>query len=545
LPVFKTVLLLIFLCPPLFAQSAKIEYRDGTDRWHRVVEKFLKRQTTGSVADTLQQFLTDNGFLDNNVRVDSDGTIRLTFGWPYKIGRIVLSKDANDTIEIDLDLNERNLNLIYDSLISGFQNQGFHYVSLTNDSMVRNDYSIDIFVSLNKGPSVKISSISYTGLTRTNRRLIDKYVGLTSGDTLKPSDITKSLTSLGRLDYLMVGDSVEITPDAGYQTASIRYNIIERKPFNINGGGGYIPDDGGRFLWFINLSGNNIFGQGIKSALLIDRKEKEKSLFILSYGQPLFLMGLGRGELAVQTRDFRDQFYEFSLSGLYELSINQGFSVLTRLGWKNVEPSDSSQRSYQVYSAGFGIAYGERDPIENCRNDLGIKWDLEYAGRSYRSKTDAASSRSYYNDTKTTLKAELSYNLRGQFNNHLEFDLRDIESSEKPLPLSELITFGGPVTLRGYRNDQFAAQRLALIREEARYFFGSTDYFYPFFDAAYFEWYGIDQNDRVKKEDDFRMGYGLGVKISSAANSIRFEFAWGKDNRLGEPRLNITLSNQF
>jgi outer membrane protein assembly factor BamA len=510
-----------------------------------MVERYCRKKTATISADSLHQFLIDNGFLDSRVRIDSSGVIYPIFGRAYKIGRILLSKDGNDKIDIDRDLNEYNLSAAFDSIIADYQKQGFYYTALTSDSIIRREATIDIYGSLNKGPLVKISAIDYNGLKRTNPQLVGKYINLESGDILNRAEIEKSIQALKRINFLNVIDSADIIPDVGYQTASIKYNFIEKRQFNLNGGGGYIPDQGGQFLWFINLAGNNIFGQGIKAGLLIDQREKEKSIFRITYGQPLFLLGLGWGELAMQTRDYRKQFYEFSLSGKYELSINQQFSFLTKLGWKNIEPSDTTRRSYKVYSAGVGIVYGAGSAIEECRNDYGLRWEIEYLGRNYGSGNDSVTARTTYNDTKIILGAESSWNPYRRFANHLSFDLHDIESSEKPLPLSEQVTFGGPMTLRGYRNDQFVAQRLVLVREEVRYFFGAADFFYPFIDAAYFEYYDINQAGQGHKKDDFKIGYGAGVKILSGTNAVKIEFSWGEDNNFGEPRINITLSNQF
>ncbi len=121
----------------------------------------------------------------------------------------------------------------------------------------------------------------------------------------------------------------------------------------------------------------------------------------------------------------------------------------------------------------------------------------------------------------------------------------DVESSEKPLPPSEMFLFGGPRSLRGYRNDQFSAQRLAIFSSELRLFFSRRDYLYPFIDIAYFEKYVSRTDQSVSRQDDVKTGYGVGVNLSSANRGLRIDLSWGEKTAFSEPRLSLGFVGRF
>ncbi|MEW5923888.1 MAG: hypothetical protein AB1746_07870, partial [Candidatus Zixiibacteriota bacterium] len=175
-----------------------------------------------------------------------------------------------------------------------------------------------------------------------------------------------------------------------------------------------------------------------------------------------------------------------------------------------------------------------------------FQWNIKYSGRRYRQQADSSTlERAIYNDSRAVFKAEASGTAFDFIGAYLSGSIFDIESSEKPLPASEMILFGGPGTLRGYRNDQFSAERLVLSTSEIRFFFSRGDYIYPFADGAYYERYVAGQNGEYVKDDDVKFGYGLGIKLTSGSRDLRLEFSWAENARFSEPRLIVSLTGQF
>lgn len=547
LRVFRFVIFLILIAALSLAAERKIDFLDGTTGNRNEVQRFLRRFREESVVDSLSRYLTDRGFLDNQTTIsepDSMGTIQLRFGPQYVIGKIVIGGDSNDTLLYGATFEQGEVQRIIDSILAGYQSKGNYYVSLVPSRFAKAGIGIDIYLTLRIGPVVTVSRVEYEGINRTSPELIGKYVRIKEGDTLFSTHAADLLPKTDRIDFLGLSGPPLIVPDMGYQSASVHYQFIESKPFHFEGAGGYVPEGDGYFLWFFDIRGKNIFGGGQKAGLLLDKREKDKSILDFSYGQPVFLLGLGEASLNVHTRDYREGFYEFGINGEYLNDFSDNLRFLTGVGWKNVEPVEASSRGYQSYEVKLGIESARLKDFKNASGKFSLKWEIRYSGRHYRGGGGPLE-RSLYNDTRNELSAEAAPSLGGFLSFYCRLDLKDIESSEKPLPASELFLIGGPANLRGYRNDQFAAQRLAMIRTEPRLFLSRTDYVYPFFDAAYWENRALDQQRHPARTDDFKYGFGGGIKFGSEKLSLRMEFSWGENVKLGEPRLLISIGRQF
>jgi outer membrane protein assembly factor BamA len=404
---------------------------------------------------------------------------------------------------------------------------------------------LDISIEVRTGPKVRVTSIEFSGLNKTDPDLVRRYLILGEGDILKAEDIRQSTERLSRLDFLRQLSAPEIIPEPGYSEARIRFNLNDRNMIGFEGVAGYLPDDGGYFVWYLKSNWHNFMGGGRKIGLMVDRRDKNKMLFDVTYAQPLFLVGIGTGFMHLGTRDYRDQFYEFKLDTGYELDIRRMVSTRFLLGWKNVEPADSAALAYSNYRVGFGLTIGQSDIAGTAAFNITTDWQIEYSTRQYRAKDGRITGRSVFNDIKSHLEAKSIYRPFMGVAEFLEIDFRDIESTEKPLPVSELQLFGGPGTLRGYRNDQFAARRVILMRHETRLYFSYRNYLFPFYDAAYFERYAFDESLAVYKIDDFMYGFGMGLMIGSQNRFLRLEFAWGERAAFNQPRLNLTVGDQF
>lgn len=520
---------------------------DGEVGWKRKAESYARSMK--SPRDSLSLFLTEQGFLENEIQV-SDGDagmlLNVRFGPRYYIGRIIIEGDINDTISINSAFSNNIFNSTLDEFLRPYQESGRYYVSMIPVRFEKYNDKIDVYMKAAEGPLVHVSDIEFAGLKRTDIDFMRKLVGINRGDIISMDNIDRSQNTLGQLDFAWLTGSPEVIPDAGYETARIRYNLSERQQFYFEGAAGYIPEDDGYYVWYLDIKGRNLFGRGQRAGLLGDSREKYKSIFRVYYGQPLFLLGPGNIQLNIQTRDYRDQFYEFALGARYELSAGIGLMLNTELGWKNVEPSSALLRSFRVYEVGVGAKAGRIDNSRSAPVSFALEWQVKYSGRRYRQKVDSVSlERAIYNDSRAFLKAEAAATALGVFGGYQAASVYDIESSEKPLPVSELVLFGGPGTLRGYRNDQFSAQRLILSTSEMRLFFARSDYVYPFVDGAYYERYVLDPGEIYVKDDDIKFGYGIGIKLTSGSRDLKLEFSWAEGAKFAEPRLIISFSGQF
>jgi outer membrane protein assembly factor BamA len=533
----------------------KVIFNDnGSDAARKVVREYVKTHDTAAITDSVSTYLVNQGYLDNVVKLteqDKKSILAVQFGSKYNIGDIIIESDKPDTLIVNRPFDEQNVNSTIDSIINNYQSRGYYYASLLPVKWTKHDSTVAFYMRFEKGPEVTISSIELEGLKKTKPDYMKKYLTITPGDTLSPENVQNSTRDFERLDFVRLKEPPKIIPEVGLRKAALRYDFTELQQYFIEGAAGYIPDENGYFVWMLNLWGRNILGGGQQAGLFVDKREKYKSIFHVFYGQPVFLFGPDYAELKIHTRDYRDQFYEFGAGLSYDLYVGQSLSLNSSLGWKNVEPADSLSRSFDVYEAGFAIAAGAIRTRRSTPTQFAMDWQLKYSGRRYKPLYgDTLLTRSVYNDARSDLTGRVSFPLFSFLTDYHLANIKTVESPEKPLPLSELYLFGGAGaagtgSLRGYRNDQFAARRLLLLQSELRSFVSETDYIYPFYDIAYYEWYRNNVDNVAVKHDDVKYGYGLGICLSSSSRQLKIELSWGESTVFNEPRLNIVLSNQF
>jgi len=549
LRVFNSIILLLFLIPALNpAAERRLEFRDGTPEWHRYVKKTVNELSENNLADKLTQNLVNQGFLNNSiveVPGDSSKRIIITFGEQFYFGNLIFEGDKIDTIFYNQQFIRFEYESMIDSLLKNYQNMGYYFANLSAQKYLLTNNRLDLLMNLQIGPTVTVSSVEFMDAVKTDITLLKQYVTFKTGDKLDDSKIEISAKNLDKLDFVSIKEPPEIIPDAGYQTARVKFLLSEGRQFDIEGAGGYVPDDNGYFIGYLKSKIWNYFGGGRSLGILIDRREKNNSTFELSYGQPLFILGRGRGEVRLATRDYRDLFYEFGIDGFYRFGLGNNFQAQINLGWKNTEPDDNLLQGYDAYEIGFGVEMGEIVEKRNIGSQLAVGWNIRYVARRYGSSGSQTGSISNINDTRNELKAEFALNPFNSLSTYFKFDLRDIASSERPLPIAEQFLFGGVSDLRGYRNDQFSARRLIISTIEPRYFLSISDFLYPFIDAAFYENYELNVSGDLYKADDFVWGYGIGFNLSTDDRRLKFEFSWGEDSPIDQPRLNVVLFNNF
>ncbi|MEW5925605.1 MAG: POTRA domain-containing protein, partial [Candidatus Zixiibacteriota bacterium] len=319
--VFRFTILFCLITASVFADDVRITFVDGDAAWKRMAQNYTR--SVRNPEDSLPLFLTEQGFLDNEITASQEKdlkTLNVRFGRRYLIGAIFIEGDRADTFNVNQPFSNDIINDSMNEYLRRYQNGGRYYASMVPVRFEKHDGEIDIYMRLAEGPVVHISEIELVGLKRTDKDFIKKLTGINRGDIISANKIEKSQDNFRSLEFVGLTGSPEIIPNAGYETVRVRYNLMEKQQFYFEGAAGYIPEDDGYYVWYLDLRGRNLFGRGQKAGLLADSREKDKSIFRVYYGQPLLILGMGNVLMSVRIRDYRDQFYEFGVTAAYELA---------------------------------------------------------------------------------------------------------------------------------------------------------------------------------------------------------------------------------
>lgn len=546
---FRFILFCLIGFLPCRAASYDFEFGDGDSGAQAGIVKIAQGLKPDIIVDSLSHYLVNNGYLEADVSLSPDdaNTIRVDLGPRFYISTInVSSPESHDEVMVNKPLAQYVYESTIKSIQDDYRNSGYYFVESVIDSIVRIDSAISIIMSINSGPLAQLTMIEFAGLTKTDPDHLKKYLVVKPGDTLTPVKIDRSIDNLKKLDYIEISELPSIAAEPGLFGARMIVPVREKKQYYFDGALGYIPDNNGTFVWYMNFIARNFLGQGRKAEVLADRRDDNISIFNVGYRQPVFWAGPGEIRLDIKSRDYRDYFYEFGAGVKYGWTVSRNFDLAVTFNWKNIEPADELQPSYSSISAATTLHWGKVIPQRRPNLQTSLMTGVSYSRRLYRSGDNTPGlSNSSYNDTRAEIELASQLKIINGWSMFGSTVFKDVESSDNILPLSELFLFGGSDILRGYRTDQFSARRLVGITHEWRVFISESDYFYPFVDAVYFEWDEAAIDDQPVQKTDTKAGFGFGVSLSSTAGRLGLAFAWGESVAVDKPRLYVYLSNQF
>jgi outer membrane protein assembly factor BamA len=525
------------LCVSLSIDAASLRFADVIEKRTRqsVEIKARRLQVSDTAAtDSLRLWLQEEGYLDAQVSRKVD-TLIVVVGSRYQFDKLIVTADSSFEQKVGGYFTKTALDDAVTLLLQEYYARGYYYVRASVGSIEREGASVVAHLQVTPGPVVTVGDLKFAGLTRTKPGYIRQLLPIRSGDTLTDALIDRVEQSAGEINFAEFIPPVLARPRFGYTQVDLELRMRERQQFLFAGGAGYVNDARSGLVWDLALELPNLFGEGKQITAQSSRREKGRNLLNLSYRQPAFWLGRGDLRADLTTRDYRDNFYEFALQTGYAVSVGKGTTVGTVLGWKRVEPSDSI--GYSRYQAGMTFQRRVLDDGVNPTHGHSLKTSVVYAHRKY--SNDSASIGRTYNDTRAALDASVYQPVVGNLVAMLGVGFMSVETQEEFLPISELYLIGGPGTLRGFRNEQFAAQRAVLATIEPRLRFAGS-YLFGFYDAAFLQ-RPVQEASGVSLDESYEYGFGGGLALVTPARSVSLSLGWNRDLNIEQPYLSIKI----
>ena len=492
------------------------------------------------LADSVTALLSSEGYLDGRAERSGDSLI-IDSGPRSRLARIVVSGDSIFDISGHDYFTRGNLESRIENQLRHLYGQGYHYASIQITGVRREGLSIEVDAILNRGPVVMVADVRYLGLERSRPELIARLLPIRRGDTLTHEALQAAEAAADRIGYVTFRPPIRVQPQPGYQTAMLELHFDEKKQFRIEGSGGYIPDNSTGLVWSLQMGFTNMFGDGRQAGLLSERREKGRNNLALEYRQPLFLVGMGELTVSAATRDYRDQFYEFTASSQYSSGFRSGWEGALGLAFKSVTPADG-QPSFRRYNATVSMLHGELLPRSNPIRGWSLAWSVAYAHRRYSGDSLAGDlDQQVLNDTRATVSLQAAQSIYRRVVMQLKGGYQGYRTTESLPPVSELYLIGGPGSLRGYRNEQFAAIHTATGSVEPRLRF-EQGYFFFFYDGAYLNNRAHGDDNSIDTNEQYRYGYGLGLAVMEPGRVLRLSLGWNPELPFDQPRLSVEFT---
>lgn len=505
------------------------------------VRRLAARPTT--FADSLFSRLEAEGYLEATVLRDHD-TVVIAAGQRIILAELVVTEN-NDTSRASINepCAHRLLSQLVDSVLDRRRERGHYYASASISEIARSSNNVILYLRLVPGPVMRIAGIHYLGLQRITPALLERFIPVAEGDSLTDQKLSGIEEAASAISFVRFIPPVVVRPRPGYTDADLELTFVEDRPLALDLGGGYIPDNQkNQYVWHVNARFNNLLGGGRQARILSERREADRQILQISYVQPVFLLGPGAGHVEVATRDYRESFYEFSLAVGLETPLQPSLTAGVDLGYRSVEPSGEAP-SYDAYQVSFRAVWDRLDNPLNPSRGFRAATVIGYTHRRYAQGSSASLAAPTFNETRTRFDLAAYQPVLGPLMAYASIGYRGLETGEDLPPLSELILIGGPGTIRGYRNEQFAVIRAATFTLEPRIRFSSS-YLFGFYDGAYLN-NRIAVNGLIKTDESYRSGFGLGLAVVADHRAVTLSLGWNPDLGYDAPRLSIQFSSDI
>jgi outer membrane protein insertion porin family len=444
------------------------------------------------------------------------------------------------------------------SLLTDFENRGFPFaavkiqsVHLYDDSVSKDHYA-DIYLVLEEGRQSRIDKIEVTGNTSTKDYVITRELRIDTGEEYSQQKIVNLPRRLNKLRYFDPVPVPQFYIDS-QNNGVLLVNVKERNTNNFDGIIGYVPpakeNESGYVTGLVNVTLRNIFGTGRAAAIRWQKLTRESQELELKYLEP-WLFGYPFNLNAELFQRIQDTTYvQRRLGGALEFLATEDISASAFVSTEEIIPTERTVPVFTVYNS------------SSLTTGLGLKIDLRddpiAPTGGFLFETGYSFSRKKINGPAEYIQPGMETNINLQritvgFGAFYEIFVRNViavsvNGKELTGPFfeqSDLWRFGGTRTVRGYREEQFLASRIAWANLEYRLMLTQRSYAFLFFDAGYYFLDAVPEKG-IAKSEDYIFGYGLGITVETAIGLLGVSFALAQGDSFSEGKIHFGIINEF
>ncbi|MBK9097654.1 MAG: BamA/TamA family outer membrane protein [bacterium] len=541
---------------------------EGQNYFPPIIDTSLSRISTGLISNGYFNFSFDGS---NSEFSDDSQKVILTFnvieGQPTFIKEIEIS--SSDTIDINefessLEFlrgeifNQFEIEASVSNLLTDFENRGFPFAAVKiqsvyfYDDSISNEHYADLFITLEEGRKSKIDKIEVTGNTSTKDYVIIRELRIDTGEEYSQQKIENLPRRLNKLRYFDPVPTPQFYIDS-QNNGVLQINVKERNTNNFDGIIGYVPpatnDEKGYVTGLVNVTLRNIFGTGRAAAIRWQKPTRSNQELELKYLEPwLFSFPFNlNAELFQRIQD--STYVQRRIGGALEFLATEDISASAFISTEEIIPTERQVPVFTVYNSsslttGLGLRIDFRnDPIATTS---GFLFETSY---SFSNKDINGPAEYITPQTETNINLQRITIGFGAFyeifsRNVLAFNVSGKELNGPFFEQSDLWRFGGTRTVRGYREEQFLASRIAWSNLEYRLMLTPRSYTFLFLDAGYY-FLDADPERGIAQQEDYIFGYGLGITIETAIGLLGVSFALAEGETFSEGKIHFGIINEF
>jgi outer membrane protein assembly factor BamA len=541
---------------------------EGQNFFPGVIDTSLSRISTNLISSGYFNFI----FEGSQVELSSDSQkvnlfLNVDEGQPTFVKELFFK--ASDSVNIDDFISSLNylkgeifnryeIETSISSLLTDFENRGFPFAAVKiqsvhfYDDSVSEDHYADIYLALEEGRKSRIDKIEVSGNTSTKDYVVTRELRIDAGEEYSQQKIVSLPRRLNKLRYF---DPVPV-PQFYIDSQNIGVllvNVKERNTNNFDGIIGYVPpakeNESGYVTGLVNVTLRNIFGTGRAAAVRWQKLTRESQELELKYLEP-WLFGYPFNLNAELFQRIQDTTYvQRRLGGALEFLATEDISASAFISTEEIIPTERTIPVFTVYNSsslttGLGLKIDLRDdPIAPTGGFL-FETLYSFSKKKINGPAEYITPALETNINLQRITAGFGAFYEMFFRSVIALSVNGRELRGPFFEQSDLWRFGGTRTVRGYREEQFLASRIAWSNLEYRLMLTQRSYAFLFFDAGYY-FLEADPDRGIAQNEDYIFGYGLGITVETAIGLLGVSFALAQGDSFSEGKIHFGIINEF
>jgi len=582
-PDTKFLVALLF-CSTIFPQQTqKIIFHGNAVLSEKILSAGLTsspvQKDTGSSKEIftgkLQPIYNDAGYFHfriDSITTEDDTTLHktnifITEGLPTAIHKVILTGadsildkyllEQAENLEGTIFTKQQTENFI-EQIFNKLDEEGFPFAKVNvasvyffTDSASQNSLA-DIYLSLQKGKEGKIDRFEIDGNKKTKDYVIIRELGFNYHEKYSQKKIIEIAKRLNRLRFF------EPVPEPEFYFSQkdegvLRIEVKEKETNNFDGIIGYLPGDaktgGGYFSGLVNVSLRNLFGTGRAAAFRWQKIDRLSQELELKYYEPWFFdypFNLNFGVFQKkQDSSYVQRKYSFAL----DFTASSDITLSGTFDYERVIPSLNDYGFVSVFDAssistGLTLKYDSRDDPYSPTEGMFFTNAYVYTKKKINGPAQLVASLIETKVTHQKIIAEFSIYYEPFKRQVAALGVHGKELQGSQVEISDMFYLGGTNSLRGYRENQFLASRVAWANLEYRFLLTRRTFFFTFFDAGYF----LQKENRdlnIQKSVGTKTGYGIGLHLETGLGILNVNFAFAKGDSFSEGKIHFGILNEF
>lgn len=424
-------------------------------------------------------------------------------------------------------------------------------IYLFYDSTDQNYYA-DLYLTIDHGKKSVINKIEISGNSKTKDFVISRVINIKIGELY---DQKKIDNIPGRLNRLRFFEQVE-QPEFYFNSRDegiLKIIIKEKETNNFDGIIGYIPattqNEKGFLTGFVNISLRNLFGTGRSAGFKWQQESRSSQELEIRYLEPWLFNLPFNIEAGLYQRKQDSTYVQRNAEGRFDYIASQEVTASLILSTQSTIPTERADKTFTVFNStsntiGFNLRIDTRDDFYSPTEGIILSNTYKYTSKKIEGPKEFITPSVKTKTNFQRLEIDFGYFLE-IFNRQIVatgVHARELKGND--FEISDLYMLGGTNTLRGYREKQFAGNRILWSNLEYRYLLTNRSFAFLFLDTGYFL-RSEDPSRSIPKTSDFKYGYGLGFNIETTLGILGVSFALGKGDSFRDGKIHFGIVNEF